>query len=171
MFGEVVLQLRLKGLDVTGAGVAPEGGVPGFSGLSPGLGLEMSSLAHQEEARLRASDPQDSRYQEALGGEGKFGLNRGSVVISVGPLGKIPEPPGAPYCPILHQLGSCHLTLVSPARSPQPPREVLQIKLQILNLCCFVKRLFPLCKKKKKKNSSFKNKNAKTFRFISSLFS
>lgn len=66
MFGEVVLQLRLKGLDVTGAGVAPEGGVPGFSVLSPGLGLKMSSLAHQEEARLRASDPQDSRHQEAL---------------------------------------------------------------------------------------------------------
>lgn len=55
MFGEVVLQVQLKGLDATGAGVAPEAGVPDFPGLSPGLGLEMSSLAHQEEARLPGS--------------------------------------------------------------------------------------------------------------------
>lgn len=100
-------------------------------------------------------------------GEGKFGLKLGSVVISVGPLGKIPEPPGAPYCPILHQLGSCYLILVSPAHSPQPPREVLQIKVSPLNLCCFETIPFVW----KKKNSSFKNKNAKTFRLISSLFS
>ena len=69
LFGEVVLQLRLKGLDATGACVAPEGGVPGFSGRSPGLGLEMSSQAHQEEARLRASDPQDSIRRHWRGGE------------------------------------------------------------------------------------------------------